>query len=144
MSLMVEGDDLEIKHATFVKASADQVYNAFTTAEGLDAWFTNGAKVDPRPRGEILFRWRDWGPDRVTGEDGRPVLEAVPPERFVFQWHPEDASYATTVEVDFTQMAAGTTVRLRENGYLDTSTSKRCTAGWGEALTLLVEHGVRY
>jgi len=80
----------------------------------------------------------------VTGEDGEPVLEAVPPERFVFQWHPEDASYATTVEVDFTQMAAGTTVRLRENGYLDTSTSKRCTAGWGEALTLLVEHGVRY
>ena len=148
---MVERDDLEIKHATFVRANADQVYKAFTTVEGLDAWFTNGAKLDPRPGGEILFRWRDWGPDRVTGEDGGPVLEAVPPERFVFQWHPEDASYATTVEVDFTQMAGGTTVRLREYGYLDTPTSKRCrldcAAGWGEALTLLkvyVEHGVRY
>jgi uncharacterized protein YndB with AHSA1/START domain len=148
---MIEGDDLEIKHATFVKASADQVYNAFTTAEGLDAWFTKGAKVDPTPGGEILFRWRDWEPDRVTGEDGGPVLEAIPPERFVFQWHPEDASYATTVEVDFTQMATGTTVRLWEYGYLDPPTSRSCrldcAAVWGEALTLLkvyIEHGVRY
>jgi uncharacterized protein YndB with AHSA1/START domain len=63
---MVEEVDLEIKHATFVRASADQVYNAFTAAEGLDAWFTNGAEIDPRPGGKILFRWRDWGPDRVT------------------------------------------------------------------------------
>ena len=148
---MVERDDLEIKHVTFVRANADQVYNAFTTTEGLDAWFTNGAKVDPRPGEEILFRWWDWEPDRVTGENGGLVLEAVPPERFVFQWHPKDASYATTVEVDFTQMAGGTTVRLREYGYLDTPTSKRfrldCAAGWGEALTLLkvyVEHSVRH
>ena len=126
---MVERDDLEIKHATFVRAGADQVYNAFSSAEGLDAWFTNGAEINPRPGGEILFRWRDWGPERVTGEDGGPVLEAVPLKRFVFQWHPEDASYATTVEVDFTQMATGTTVRLREYGYLDTSTSRRCAAG---------------
>ena len=102
---MVERDDLEIKHATFVRAGADQVYNAFSSAEGLDAWFTNGAEINPRPGGEILFRWRDWGPERVTGEDGGPVLEAVPLKRFVFQWHPEDESYATTVEIDFTQMA---------------------------------------
>ena len=59
----------------FVRASADQVYNAFTTAEGLDAWFTNFAKVEPRPGGEILFRWRDWEPDRVTGEDGGLFLK---------------------------------------------------------------------
>ncbi len=148
---MVEKDDLEIRHATFVRASADQVYKAFTTAEGLDAWFTDGAKVEPRPGGKILFRWKDWGPDRVSGEDGGPVLEAIPSMRFIFQWHPEDQSYATTVEVNFTQIEGGTTVRLREYGYLDTLTSKRCqldcAAGWGEALTLLkvyVEHGIRY
>lgn len=148
---MVQNDDLEIKHATFIRASADQVYNAFTTAEGLDAWFTEGAHVDPRPGGKIIFRWRDWGPDRVTGEDGGSVLEAVPSERFVFQWHPEDSSYATTVEVEFSQKEGGTIVRLREYGYLDTPTSRRCqldcAAGWGETLTLLkfyVEHGLRY
>lgn len=126
---MVERDNLEIKQATFVRASADQVYNAFTTSEGLDAWFTKGAEVDPRLGGEILFRWRDWGPDRVAGEAGGPVLEAVPPERFVFQWHPEDASYATKVEIDFTKIAGGTTVRLREYGYLDTPSSRHGRVG---------------
>ncbi len=76
----------------------------------------------------------------MTGEDGGPVLEAVKPRRFVFQWHPEDESYATTVEVDFTPTEGGTVVRLREYGYQNTQTSQRCqldcAAGWGEALTL--------
>ena len=127
------------------------MYEAFTTARGLNAWFTVGASVDPRPGGHIQFRWQDWGPDRVTGEGGGPVLEAIHPQRFVFQWHPENASYATTVEVDFISTQGGTNVRLREYGYQDTPSSRQClvdcAAGWGEALTLLkvyVEHGVRY
>jgi uncharacterized protein YndB with AHSA1/START domain len=148
---MGDPGDLEIRHATFVRADPERVYEAFTTAEGLDAWFTVGASVDPRPGGQIQFRWQDWGPDRVTGEDGGPVLEAIRPQRFVFQWHPESDSYATTVEVDFLCTEGGTNVRLREHGYQDTPTSRRClvdcAAGWGEALTLLkvyVEHGIRY
>ncbi len=48
---MSEPGDLEIRHATYVRADPDQVYDAFTTAEGLDAWFTEGADVDPRPGG---------------------------------------------------------------------------------------------
>ena len=137
---MGEVIDLEIRQATLVRANPERVYEAFTTAEGLDAWFTDGSTVDPRPGGEIRFRWRDWGPDKVTGEDGGPILEAVKPRRFVFQWHPEDESYATTVEVDFTPTEGGTVVRLREYGYQNTQTSQRCqldcAAGWGEALTL--------
>lgn len=137
---MGEVKDLEIRQATLVRADPQRVYEAFTTAEGLDAWFTDGSTVDPRPGGEIRFRWRDWGPDKVTGEDGGPVLEAVKLRRFVFQWHPEDESYATTVEVDFTPTEGGTVVRLREYGYQNTQTSQRCqldcAAGWGEALTL--------
>lgn len=148
---MGELDDLEIRHATFVRANPEQVFDAFTSAEGLDAWFTDGASVDPQAGGEIRFRWRDWGPDHVSAVDGGPVLEAMRPERFVFQWHPEDDSYATTVEVDFILVEGGTTIRLREHGYRDTLFSRRCladcAAGWGEALTLLkvyVEHGIRY
>ena len=143
--------DLEIRHATFIRSDPDKVYDALATAEGLDAWFTEGAEVDPRPGGEIHFRWRDWGPDKVTGEDGGPVLEAIRPQRFVFQWHPESESYATTVAVDFIPVEDGTTVRLLETGYQDTPSSREClmdcAAGWGEALTLLkvyVEHGIRY
>lgn len=148
---MNEIGDLEIRHATFIRAAPERVYEVFTTGEGLDAWFTEGAEVDARPGGEIHFRWRDWGPDKVTAEDGGPVLEAIRPRRFVFQWHPEDESYATTVAVDFIPEEGGTTVRLHESGYQDTPSSRvclmDCAAGWGEALTLLkmyVEHGIRY
>ncbi len=140
-----------IEHATFVAAPPEKVYDAVATSDGLDAWFTAGARVDARPNGRILFRWKDWGPDRITGEDGGPVLEARRPSRFVFQWRPDQPSYATTVEIDFEARAGGTVLRVREHGYEDTPSGRRkmleCACGWGEALTLLkfyVEHGIRY
>lgn len=140
-----------IAHATFVAAAPEKVYDAIATAEGLEAWFTHGATVDARRNGSILFRWKDWGPDHVTGEDGGPVLEAQRPSRFVFQWRPDQPTYATTVELNFEARAHGTVLRVREHGYEDTPSGRRkmleCACGWGEALTLLkfyVEHGIRY
>ncbi len=131
----------EIRHAVLVRAEPERVYDALTTAAGLDGWFTTGAAVDARPGGEIRFRWRDWGPDRITDEDGGPVLEARRPERLVFQWSPDRHGEPTTVEVDFEVVEEGTVIRLRERGYQDTPAGRRqildCAAGWGEALTLL-------
>jgi uncharacterized protein YndB with AHSA1/START domain len=149
-------DSIEINHAVFISAAPENVYEAFTTPEGLDGWFTTGAQIDPRPGGKILFRWTDWGPDDVTGEDGGPVLEAQAPKYFVFQWYPDNPTYPTTVEIKF-QAAVdndgthGTIVRLREYGYQRTPSGLEacinCATGWGEALTLLkfyVEHNIRY
>ena len=140
-----------IQHAVLVRANPERVYDAFATARGLDGWFTSGATVDACPGGEIRFRWANWGPDRISGIDGGPVLEARRPERFVFQWQPDTPSYATTIEVDFEAVEGGTIIRLSEHGYPDTTngqrTALRCATGWGEALTLLkfyVEHGLRY
>jgi uncharacterized protein YndB with AHSA1/START domain len=142
--------DLEIRYAVLVRAPRARVYDGIATAEGLDGWFTEGAEVDPRPGGRIRFRWREWGPDRVTFEDGGPVLEAVRPERFVFQWSPDDPSYRTTVELTFREDDRGTVVSVRERGFRDTPSGRRalmdCAAGWGEALALWkfwVEHGIR-
>ncbi len=135
--------------STLVRAPRESVYDALTTARGLDAWFTTGSEVDPRVGGELVWRWADWGPDRYTGEDRGPVLEARRPERYVFGW--QEKLGGTTVEVDFEEHADGTVVRLREHGYPDTPEAWRqfvsCATGWGEALTLLkfyVEHGVLY
>jgi uncharacterized protein YndB with AHSA1/START domain len=140
----------EIRYATLMRADPGEVYDAIATAEGLDGWFTSGATVDARPGGAIRFRWRDWGPDRITDEDGGAVLEASRPRRFVFQWSP-DAPNLTTVEITFEPVAEGTVVRVREYGYRNTPASRRkmleCAGGWGEALTLwkfYVEHGLRY
>ncbi len=140
-----------ISKTTLVRAAPERVYDGIATAKGLDGWFTTGASVDPRPGGEIRFRWREWGPDRVTTEDGGPMLEATRPRRFVFQWSPDNPSYATTVAIDFEPSDRGTIIRLRESGYHDTPTGRRkmleCAGGWGEALILwkfYVEHGIRY
>jgi uncharacterized protein YndB with AHSA1/START domain len=143
--------DDEIRHATFVAAPREQVYRAFATSGGLNAWFTTGATVEARPGGTIHLLWQDWGPDRITAEDRGTVLEAREPERFVFEWHPDNPSYATTVEIDFEESEGGTIIRLREHGYRDTPEGLRqmldCAGGWGEALTLWkfwLEHGIRY
>jgi uncharacterized protein YndB with AHSA1/START domain len=93
----------------------------------------------------------NWGPDHITAEDGGLVLEAIPVERFIFQWHPDTPDYATTVEINIASAEDGTIVRLREYGFADSESGLdavlNCAAGWGEALTLLkfyLEHGVHY
>ena len=145
---MMEVIPESIQHVVYVHAQPPDVYAAFTTAQGLDGWFTSGAEVDPRPGGSIRFRWKDWGPLNVTAEDGGPVLEATPSRRFVFQWRPDTIRYFTTVELQFKPAQGGTQVSLREYGYQNTPTGLRsmlnCATGWGAALTLLkfyVEHG---
>ncbi|MFX0183553.1 MAG: SRPBCC domain-containing protein [Candidatus Hodarchaeota archaeon] len=147
---MVKIIDSEISYSILVRAPPEQVYDAISTAKGLDGWFTSGAEVDTSPGGNILFRWKDWGPEHFSGEDGGPVLEAQRPNRFVFQWRPE-STYYTTVEIDFEASEKGTILRLREHGYHDTpsglKTMLNCASGWGEALALCkfyVEHGLRY
>jgi uncharacterized protein YndB with AHSA1/START domain len=139
----------EISHSVLVRADSWQVYNALTTAEGLDAWFTHGAVVDAHPGGEIRFRWVDFGPQHISTHDGGPVLEAIPPSRFVFQWHPDQSDYATTVKVDISPGDNGTIVSLREYGFPPSALKAmlNCATGWGEALTMLkfyLEHGVHY
>lgn len=141
----------EIRYATLVRAEPEAVYNGIATAAGLDGWFTQGASVEPRPGGELVFRWEDFGPDHVTDIAHCPVLEAIPGKRFLFQWKPDTPEYYTTVEIDFEPAEGGTIIRLREHGYHDTASGLRamldCSVGWGEALTLwkfYVEHGLRY
>jgi uncharacterized protein YndB with AHSA1/START domain len=139
----------DIRMTTMVRAPRERVYDALTRAEELDAWFTTGAEVEAHAGGEMVWRWVAWGPERVTGEDRGPVLEAVRPERFVFGW--QERIGGTTVEIDFVERDGGTVVRLLEHGYPDTPEGwagyADCSTGWGEALTLLkmyVEHDIRY
>ena len=139
--------DIEAEAKTFVQASPERVYDAFATAEGLDGWFTRGAKVDARPGGELLFRWRDWGADLIDAVAHGKVIEAKRAERFAFEWWDADPAEATTVELTFAPARGGTIVHVREYGFPDTSKGRGKLAGnasgWGEALTLLrfwVEH----
>jgi uncharacterized protein YndB with AHSA1/START domain len=141
----------EIRYAVLIRADRARVYDAMTTEDGLNGWFTHSSTIDARAGGEIRFRWQDWGPEKYTGEHGGPIIAAQQPERFVFEWNPDNASYRTRVEMNFEEAEGGTIIRLKESGFQDTPDGRRKilenAAGWGEALTLLkffVEHGVRY
>ncbi len=143
--------DAEIRHSTFVRQSPEVVYDAISTTVGLNGWFCTGGEVDARPGGHIKFRWEDWRPDMGIIEDGGPVIEADRGKRFVFQWHPDDESYATLVKLTFEPHEDGTIMRVVESGFQDTPQGLRamigCATGWGEALTLLkfyVEHNIVY
>ena len=141
---MITKLDIEVKNSVFIKAPRAKVYDAFATAEGLDAWFTRGARVDARPGGTILFRWVDWGAERNINEEapGR-VIEAKRPERFVFEWGRPGEE--TTVEIQFEEREGGTLVKLREYGFHEIANVVGNAGGWGEALTLAkfwVEHRI--
>jgi hypothetical protein len=56
-------------------------------------------KSRPVLAGAILLRWLNFGATRYTGQDGGAILEAVAPQRFVFQWTPGNST--TTVEFDW-------------------------------------------
>jgi len=78
--------------------------------------------------GEICFRWQAFGPDRFTGEAGGMILEASRPDRFVFQWRPDNPSYATIVEIGIESVEGGNVSRVDESGYQDTPSGLRPSA----------------
>ena len=143
--------DAEIKQVTLIRADPEKVYDGIASAEGLNAWFTHNSELDPRSGGDIVFRWKDWGPNKYTQNSPGKVLEAKRPEKFVFQWSADNPTYATTIEMIFEKVDEGTVIHLREFGYHNTPSGRaamlECAAGWGEALTLLkyyVEHNLQY
>ncbi|MFC1572542.1 SRPBCC domain-containing protein [Candidatus Eisenbacteria bacterium] len=138
-----------IKCRTYINAPRIRVYEMLTTGDGWDKWFTQGTEVIPKPGGRIMFRWVNWAVDHYTCESGGPVLEAIPPSRFVFQWGSGDST--TTITFALETRGPGTVLNITESGYSasqrDLEAFSECSAGWGEAMTLLkvyLEHGVTY
>lgn len=137
--------DVEATHKEFIRAPRAKVYDAFATTDGLNAWFTEGGQVDARPGGTMLFRFVEWGPDKINAQFAGRVLEARRPERFVYQWGIEKPETTTTVELTFEEMDDGTLVQVREYGFVELKSALGNSAGWGEALTLAkfwVERGI--
>ena len=107
----------ELKFSTLVRADRERVFEAFATAEGWDGWFTKGTTMDPRPGGEFVARWRDWGVGHYDVDMQGQIVEVQPHSSSVFRWWDTEPEQATTVETSFEQDPRGTVVRLREYGY---------------------------
>jgi len=141
----------EVSFSTIVGAEPQQVYEAVATAEGLDAWFTTGATLEPSSGGALVFRWKNWGLEEFSGEIVGEVVEARPNRRFAFRWPVDSGGYMTTVTIDIEPHERGSVVRLVEGVYdegdVGVQDMLNRASGWAQALTLMkfwVEHGVTY
>jgi len=141
----------DIKQRTFIAAPPEKVYDTIASGDGWNAFFTYDTEVDPRPGGKMVFRWKDWGPDRYTLDAECKVLKVERPRLFAFEWYPVGKDNPTTVTFTLEAKHGGAVVAISETGYPDTPKAREmileCACGWGEAVTLLkfwLEHGVRY
>jgi uncharacterized protein YndB with AHSA1/START domain len=135
--------DVEAKHSEFIRASRERCYDAFATTEGLNAWFTEGGSIDARPGGAMVFKFVDWGAEKINAEFPGKVIDAKRPERFTYTWGEGDE--ATVVELTFEAAEGGTIVKVREHGFIKMDSALGNSAGWGECLTLMkfwVERGM--
>ncbi|MGD0396760.1 MAG: SRPBCC domain-containing protein [Nitrososphaerales archaeon] len=72
--------------SVLVDATADEVWRAWTTLEGIKRFFAPDARLDITPRGkyEILFNPEE--PEGQKGAEGCSVLSYVPLKMFSFTW----------------------------------------------------------
>jgi len=94
------------------------VFDAVTSAEVWNAFFTHSSTLDPRPGGAFIWKWKDWGPDCYTVEVPGTVIEAKSPERFVFEWGNDNPTRITMI---LSEKSGGTVLRLTEQGHANDS-----------------------
>jgi len=142
----------EFKHAlqqrTYFNSPKEKVYDAVTSADCWNSFFTTGMEIDLQVGGVICFRWKNWGPDLYSTEVPGTVISCQKPDLFSFEW---GRKMKTTVEFHLEEKYGGTILTVKEYGYPNTSEGinnlLECACGWGEAVTLLkfyLEHKVVY
>lgn len=121
-----------------IEAPQREVFDLFTTEQGLCSWMAREAAVDLRPGG----RWR-WVHDNDVAASGEYV-EVDPYGRVAFTYGWESGIYAdmgpgsTTVEVTFEPTATGTEVRVSHSAVPEAFRMAHL-GGWTYFLGLLAD-----
>ena len=118
----------------FDSASVSKVHQAFTDADRLTDWWSEGAETDPRPGGGLHVWWE------AMGWHLRGTYERVEPERitFTWKWDHEDLP-ARLVDLSFVEDGDATRVVLEHSaGSLEEAQSY--LDGWLHFLPQLAEH----
>jgi uncharacterized protein YndB with AHSA1/START domain len=137
-----------IEREIVINAPVERVWTTLTSAEHLGKWFAdNGAEIDLKPGGSIVFRWKDYGTTY-----GR-VEKVESPNAFDFRWATRpgvepDPDNSTLVEFTLSPQGSGTRLRVLESGFLSLALSeeekaKRVeehTGGWKDELNELRDY----
>lgn len=130
-----------IERTLELSASPERVWKALTDPEELAQWFPDETEdLNVRANGGGWWRWEKHGRYAVRFE----VVE--PPRRLVWSWshEPDKAIHevpTTRVEWTLTPRAGGgTTLTVRESGFLTEEHRKQNTEGWEHELGELRAH----
>lgn len=116
----------------------ERVWEAITDPGHLAQWFGDEAELDLRPGGDGAMTWENHGRYAMR------VDSVEPPTRLVWSWvHEPDVPFeeapATTVEWTLTQRPdGGTTLYLKETGFLSDKHCGENDGGWDQELGHLV------
>lgn len=135
---------VDILHRVGIKSSADGVYKALSTREGLAAWWTTNTQWDGKDSGMIKFLFSADG--NVLGGFDMKVLELQPAKRV--QWQvvggPEEW-VGTTIRFDLKQEGDFCVVLFRHQGWKEpVEFMHHCSTKWATylmSLKSLVETG---
>lgn len=115
-------------------APISRVWHAFTTTEGLAAWWWNHwDDVDVHVDARVGAPWHAIAPAAGVAVGGE-YLVVDEPHRLVFTWQWKDAAGNTvdeTVELEFEIIESGTQLRLRHSGpWADDAAAASYREGW--------------
>lgn len=134
-----------VRHRLLIRAGSRRIWRALTTGE-LENWFATRVLIDWPI--SIHIRWKNWGPDRYTGDATWHLEVAEAHKHLAFRWKSHPTHPETRVDIRFQSRGPITRIEFTERGFGDdTSAAMANAVGWGEAMTLLkfyVEHGLRY
>jgi uncharacterized protein YndB with AHSA1/START domain len=132
-------DMVDILHRVGIESSADDVYEALTTVDGLAGWWTKDTQGDSAVGGVLRFRFD------VGGFDMK-VLELQPSQRVL--WEVVDGPeewIGTTVSWDLTQEGEYAVVLFAHQGWKEpVEFMYHCSTKWATfllSLKSLVETG---
>jgi uncharacterized protein YndB with AHSA1/START domain len=95
-----------VKSEKLIKASAAQIYLAFTNATLLKEWLCDVATVSPKPGGRMYLWWN--GDFYSSGE----YVDLEPNRSIIFQWFGRGESMPTQVEITLTKKKEATQVTM--------------------------------
>ena len=105
-----------------VRADLKQVWDAWTTEEGVKSFFAPDCKVDLRPDGKYEMYFNPEAPWGERGGEGLRVMSVQPMKMFSFTWNapphlPDVRGQRTHVVIRFFQEDDGTRVTLCHDGW---------------------------
>jgi len=106
-----------------VDVTLDEMWQAWTTAEGVQSFFSRGSIVEPRIDGDYSILFFPDNPPGTRGAEGMRIVAFEPPRRLVITWNQPPRfenikEQRALVEFRFRQRQdCGTEVRVKHFGW---------------------------